>query len=135
VDERELRQPGELYLRGWAASIDDGPLETVDIEVNGAHYRCPTGQRRQDVAAVFEDPRLDTAGWEFRHILAPGDARLRIIVSARTSNDESALLYAGELQRPAPPAGRGDQPVSTSRGILQRLGDLLARLRRAGSSR
>ena len=104
VDERALRPSGELYLRGWAASLDDGALEAVDITVDGRQFRCPTGLPRDDVARVLDDPRLNSSGWEFRHVPAPAQGPVRVVVSVRTQADETALLYAGEIRRPAPPA-------------------------------
>ena len=104
VDERALRPSGELYLRGWAASLDDGALEAVDITVDGRRFRCPTGLPRDDVAHVFDDPRLSSSGWEFHHMPAAGLGPVRVVVSARTQADETALLFAGEMQRPAPSA-------------------------------
>ena len=104
VDERALRPSGELYLRGWAASLDDGALEAVDITVDGRRFRCPTGLPRDDVAQVFDDPRLSSSGWEFHHRPAAGLGPVRVVVSARTQADETALLFTGEMQRPTPPA-------------------------------
>jgi SAM-dependent methyltransferase len=100
VDERTLSETGELYLRGWAASIDDGPLATIDITVDGKLHKCPTGKYREDVGRVFEDPRLNHAGWEFRHILARGTDPIRIEVTAKTPQQEMALLYTGQMTRP-----------------------------------
>ncbi len=98
VDEREVRRCGQVYLRGWAASIDDGPLPHVDILINDRHFECPTGLRREDVGRVFADPRLDHSGWEFSHALDRGSEPIRVVVSANTARDEQALLYAGLLQ-------------------------------------
>ena len=104
VEECALQPTGELRLRGWAASLDDGALEAVDITVDGRQFRCPTGLPRDDVARVLDDPRLNRSGWEFRHMPAPGQGPVRVVVSARTQADETALLYAGDIRRPAPPA-------------------------------
>lgn len=101
VDERNLSEAGELYLRGWAASIGDGPLQTVDITIDGKLHKCKTGLTREDVGRVFEDSRLNTSGWEFRYTPPRGAAPIRVEVSAKTQANEMALLYAGELPRPA----------------------------------
>lgn len=101
VDERSLSEQGELYLRGWAASIGDGPLESVEISVDGKLHKCGTGKVREDVGRVFEDPRLNTSGWEFRYTPSRGNAPIRVEVTARTPANEMALLYTGQLERPA----------------------------------
>lgn len=101
TDEREMRDDGELYLRGWAASIDDGPLANVEIEVNGQRFDCPTGRPREDVARAFADPRLANPGWEFRYRPPKGEGRIRVRVSVRTNKNEMALLFAGFFERPA----------------------------------
>jgi SAM-dependent methyltransferase len=101
TDERELRENGELYLRGWAASIDDGPLSEVEIEVDNQLFQCPTGGTREDVARAFADPRLAKAGWEFRYHPPKGQGPIRVRVSARTDQGEMALLFAGLFERPA----------------------------------
>ena len=99
VDECRVSGSGELYLRGWAASVDDGPLDSIEILVDGALHRCPTGLPREDVRTVLNDPRLGTTGWEFRHDLGPGPANAFVEVTARSRVGEMALLYAGPLPR------------------------------------
>ncbi len=109
VDERILRPSGELYLRGWAASLDDGPLDAVDITIDGQAFRCPTGLPRDDVGRVFNDPRLNRSGWEFRQMTADVPEAVRVVVTARTRRNERALLYTGRLPRPAVAAGQGHE--------------------------
>ena len=99
VDECRVWQSGELFLRGWAASVDDGPLDSIEIIVDGKLHRCPTGLPREDVRTVLNDPRLGATGWEFRHALGPGPANAFIEVTARSRVGEMALLYAGPLPR------------------------------------
>lgn len=101
ADERRLSDAGELYLRGWAASIDDGALDAVEITVDGVLHRCPTGLPRADVGRVFADPRLDTSGWEFRHVPSRGEGPVRVVVTGRTPADERALIFTGQFVRPA----------------------------------
>lgn len=101
VDERKLSDSGELYLRGWAASIDDGPLASVAITVDGILHHCSTGLLREDVGRVFEDARLNYAGWEFRYTPPRGLGQLQIEVTAATPQNEKALLYTGQMPRPA----------------------------------
>jgi SAM-dependent methyltransferase len=98
VDEKRLSAAKGLYLRGWAASLDDGQVDFVDIRVGKQEFRCPTGLPRDDVAKVFADPRLATCGWEFRcPALRDGDGPVRVEVTASSARGEIALLYAGDL--------------------------------------
>jgi SAM-dependent methyltransferase len=108
ADERSLSDAGELHLRGWAASIDDGALDAVEITVDGVLHRCPTGGHRPDVARVFADPRLDRSGWEFRQVPPRGEGPVRVVVTARTPANERALIFAGQFDRP--PALRKPRP-------------------------
>lgn len=98
VDVRSLAQDGALDLQGWAASLDDGAVEAVEIDVGGELHAIRTSIARPDVSAAFGDPRLAASGWAFR--CDPGAARAaRVVVSARTRRGERALLYAGEIAR------------------------------------
>ncbi|ADJ28179.1 class I SAM-dependent methyltransferase [Nitrosococcus watsonii] len=99
VDERRISESGELYLRGWAASLDDGALPAVEIKVNGTLHQCPTGLQRKDVRQVFGDDRLEFAGWEFSYPLASQAREAWVEVTARTVANERALLYVGSLSR------------------------------------
>lgn len=101
ADERRLDDRGELHLRGWAASLDDGALPAVEVTVDGVAYTCPTGLPRDDVARVLGDPRLDRSGWEFRHRPPAGEGPLRVEVSAPTQDAGRALVFAGKFERPA----------------------------------
>ena len=56
VDERVMRPSGELYLRGWAASLDDGALEAVKITVDGQRFDA----RKMPIAERSHRPQLDT---------------------------------------------------------------------------
>lgn len=104
ADERYVSESGELYLRGWAASVDDGRLDFVDIRIDDEHFRIPTGTgiSREDVGLFFNDSRMNTSGWEFRHQLTPGDSPVKVVASASTSKFEKALLFAGQFERPVP---------------------------------
>ncbi|WP_019570518.1 class I SAM-dependent methyltransferase [Thioalkalivibrio sp. ALE11] len=94
TDERRVDADG-IYLRGWAASLDDGPPEHVNIRINGDVHRCPTGLTREDVAAAFHDPRLAGSGWEF-HAPSPRAGYIQVEVSASSGTPgEKALLYTG----------------------------------------
>lgn len=94
--DRCLVRGRELALAGWAASLDDGPVETVQVIVDGEPYDCPTGVIRGDVAAVLGDDRLAPCGWECVRPLRGGDVFLE--VSAESAAGERALLYAGALR-------------------------------------
>ncbi|WP_052481246.1 class I SAM-dependent methyltransferase [Gilvimarinus agarilyticus] len=118
VDERTLSAGGELYLRGWAASVDDGPLEHIHITVNGQQVACPSGKTREDVARVFADSRLASSGWEFRYQLPKNVTRARVEVSASTERNEHALLYTGDLYRPTP---ESHTPNAAPGSLLSRL--------------
>ena len=95
VDVRRVAN-GSLDLQGWAASADDGAVERVDIELDGATHSCRTGISRPDVAAAFGDRRLRTragipgaiSGWA---------GAVRVTVSAVTARGERALLYTGDV--------------------------------------
>lgn len=94
VDER-YRDGEGIYLRGWAASLDDGPLDHVEIRVNNHLHHCTTEGHRQDVADHFRDPRLTRTGWSFRLPLPHGAPAPHVEVSARSREGELALLYTG----------------------------------------
>lgn len=113
VDRRELSPSGELCLQGWAASLDDGAVEQVEIEVDGARYRCATGLARADVGAAFADARLAHSGWTFRCQVDPATPAPRVEVGARSARGETALLYAGRVRTPPAAAARGDGPSGT----------------------
>ena len=117
VDERRMDADGALFLRGWAASLDDGALDAVEIRVDDVVHRCSTGQLREDVGRFFDDPRLDRSGWTFRLSVAAGPGDARVVVSAATSRGERALLYAGTLPRPAAAA-----PTRGFERLLRRFG-------------
>lgn len=116
VDECRVSEAGELYMRGWAASVDDGPLDSIEIRIDGTLHRCPTGLPRDDVRNVLDDARLGASGWEFRHRLPAGPPSAFVEVTARSALDESALLYAGPLARPS-----RTSPEAASRSMGERL--------------
>ena len=97
VDIRRI-DDGELYLEGWAASLDDGTVDRVDIEIDGARETCCPSIARPDVAAAFGDARLANAGWSLRRKLDANARGARVAVSARTALGETALLYAGDVR-------------------------------------
>jgi SAM-dependent methyltransferase len=100
VDRLRVLHTGELDLCGWAASLDDGALDCVEITVNGEQYKCKTSVRRDDVRTVVGDERLAMSGFEFRTPLDRDNASSFVVVSAKSHCGESALLYAGSVTIP-----------------------------------
>lgn len=107
VDERRA-EDGKLILRGWAASLDDGTLPSVDVRIDGELQACPTGMARPDVSRAFADPRLSHSGWSFEHTWLDPLAEHWVEVTARSGKGECALLYAGLPggRKPADTGGR-----------------------------
>jgi 2-polyprenyl-3-methyl-5-hydroxy-6-metoxy-1,4-benzoquinol methylase len=95
VDDIDFAVSGTLHLAGWAATLDEGPAEGVEVRIGRESFEVSIGQTRDDVAKVLGDPRLAPSGWTFEHILAP--QRVFVEVSARSQNGDQALLYAGWL--------------------------------------
>jgi len=98
VDEIALDRGGLLRLAGWAATLDEGPAESVQVRVDGESFEVPVGQAREDVARVLGDARLEASGWSFERTLA--HPRAFVEASARSTRGDSALLYAGWLAAP-----------------------------------
>ena len=124
VDERRFGPGGELFLRGWAASLDDGPVQEIDIRVDGVLHGCATGLPREDVQRAFDDPRLAGSGWVFSLPLDPQAESVLVGVTARDARGEAALLYAGIVRAAlrAPGAEPGQPDAATSgRAWLARL--------------
>ena len=95
ADERRIDDQGRLVVRGWAASIDDGALGSVQVRIDDETVDCPTGAQRLDVRDAFGDPRLSHAGWSFERELPADHRQPWVNVTARTARGECALLYAG----------------------------------------
>ncbi|UTF58838.1 class I SAM-dependent methyltransferase [Gilvimarinus sp. DA14] len=102
VDERMITREKGLYLRGWAASIDDGALRSVNITIDGKQYTCPTGLSRPDVGRAFENTALNSSGWEFciPYEKIADKRSIYVLVSAETDQQEKALLYTGFMEVP-----------------------------------
>lgn len=99
VDEVDFEPRGTLRLGGWAAALDEGPAQAVDIRVDGRLFEAPVDRTKEDVARVLGEPRLATSGWGFERAF---DAdRIFVEASARTRHGDRALLYAGWLGPPA----------------------------------
>jgi SAM-dependent methyltransferase len=98
VDRRTLTSSGRLDLQGWAASLDDGAIDHVDITVNDVHHHCPTGALRNDVRDVFNDDRMMHSGWEFQCEIGSDSREVYVEVSAPTPRGESSLLLCGPIR-------------------------------------
>ena len=98
VDRRTLTSSGRLDLQGWAASLDDGAIDHVDITINGVRHRCPTGALREDVRDVFDDDRMRYSGWQFQCEMGPDTREVYVEVSAPTPRGESSLLLSGIIR-------------------------------------
>jgi len=98
LDRRTLSPGGRLTLEGWAASLDDGVIEVVEIHVNGVRHETQTGIARPDVADAFDDSRLGRAGWRFECDLGAAAGDAFVVISARSSRGERALVYAGSVR-------------------------------------
>lgn len=93
----------QLALNGWAASLDDGPIQSVQVSIDGQITHVPTGQLREDVGRVLCDNRLITSGWSVSlPVHGGGRAPFFLEVSAYSVRGESSLLYAGHLTPPEP---------------------------------
>jgi len=99
VDRFGRDTAGNFTMLGWAASLDDGPVERVTVRLDGgAPVACTTGLAREDVAGVLRDARLRTSGWSFAHPV--GKPEVFIDVCAESAAGETALLYAGPVRVP-----------------------------------
>lgn len=98
LDRRTLSAGGRLVLEGWAASLDDGAIEGVEIHIDGSRHETRTGIARPDVADAFGDSRLGHAGWRFECELGTRAEDAFVVVSARSSRAERALVYAGSVR-------------------------------------
>jgi len=97
VDRRTLAPDGRLDLQGWAASLDDGTIDHVDITIHDVRHRCPTGALRKDVRDVFDDDRMTHSGWQFQCEMGSDTGEVYVEVSAPTARDEMSLLLAGTI--------------------------------------
>ncbi|MET0225382.1 MAG: class I SAM-dependent methyltransferase [Dokdonella sp.] len=102
LDQRMLCADGTLQLQGWAASLDDGEIDHVSVEVAGQSFRCTGGIARPDVAAAFGDARLGHAGWRFEHAFAVGTHATEIAVTVHSRRGEVSPLYIGSVRASGP---------------------------------
>lgn len=108
-----------LEMVGWAASLDDGPLDAVTVRVGEREYRCPITVPREDVPAALGEPGLKPTGWEF---FAPLEADESFVVATATSRQgEQVMLYAGPVKRGARRGPWGSVDVVRAEGRELRL--------------
>jgi SAM-dependent methyltransferase len=95
LDRISVSDSGELHLQGWAASLDDGEIDHVEVEIDGVRNSLRTGIARPDVAAAFDDERMAAAGWEFRCDLGQSTMPGKLVISAHSKGGETALIHLG----------------------------------------
>jgi SAM-dependent methyltransferase len=82
-----------IDLQGWAASLDDGRVESVEIAHGTQVHRVATGIARPDVAGVLGDPRTANAGWSLHLAGAPCEIEV-VAVDRRGARN---VLFAGAV--------------------------------------
>ena len=95
VDVINFSSAGDLYIAGWAGSLDYGSIGRVEVRLDGDVHYCPTPVLREDVRRVVGD---DRCGFELRARLEDA-SEVFVEVSAGEDATEAALLYAGALKR------------------------------------
>lgn len=88
---------GVLDLQGWAASLDDGAVRRVEIDVDGERCELVPDIARPDVAAAFGDARLARAGWRHRQALPHGVRSARVHVEAVDRLGARVPIYSGDV--------------------------------------
>ena len=126
VDVCRIEDTGELWLAGWATSLDDVTLEAVEVSIDGRVQRCTTGILREDVRQVTGDERLAYAGFEYRTQLEDMRAAPFVEVTVRSGRGELGLLYSGSLAPFAPTGVTDTQPKTRPQhpGVLARMKSL-----------
>jgi len=94
VDRIQRTPDGRVRIQGWAGSMDQVRLETVEVRIAGHPARVATGIARPDVAEAFGNPALEHSGFEFS---AEIPAQGFVEISAICQNEERGLLYAGPM--------------------------------------
>lgn len=96
LDSCQIRPDG-LYLQGWGASIDDGELDYLEIDLAGRRTRVNPTEPRADVARVLHDPRLDHSGFSCVLPWPAGANSAYLVISAVSRRGERGLVFTGEL--------------------------------------
>lgn len=100
VDNATINLNGELYISGWAASLDDGDIDSVEVKLNGQVHICKANIMRKDVVDVLNDPRMLMSGWETHLPLLPLPADNFVVVTVVSMRGERAMIYLGFIQSP-----------------------------------
>jgi SAM-dependent methyltransferase len=96
--DKVFAENDQLYLYGWAASIDDGDIAHIEIKLNEQIYLCQANLTREDVVAVLQDPRLLHSGWEISLPLASAPNVNFVAVTAVSLKGERSLIYLGFIE-------------------------------------
>lgn len=96
LDVQRMQTDG-LYLQGWAASIDDGDLECLEIEFGDQRFQLVPTEPRPRVAEVLGDPRLSQCGFSCTLPWPEGAASTYLLISAVSRRGERGLVFAGEV--------------------------------------
>lgn len=95
VDRMQRSPNGRIRIEGWAGSLDQNRIDTVEVRIDGNPARISPGIERPDVAQAFDNPALERSGFEFDATLPEPNASGFVEVSAIGQNNDRALLYAG----------------------------------------
>ncbi|MGY6553312.1 MAG: class I SAM-dependent methyltransferase [Wenzhouxiangella sp.] len=96
LDVQRLAADG-LYLQGWAASIDDGDLDCLEIEFADQKHLLVPAEPRPRVAEVLNDPRLSHCGFSCTLPWPEGADSVYLMISAISRRGERGLVFAGEV--------------------------------------
>jgi 2-polyprenyl-3-methyl-5-hydroxy-6-metoxy-1,4-benzoquinol methylase len=96
--DKVFAESDQLYLYGWAASIDDGLIAHIEIKLNGHIHICSTTLQRADVVAVLQDPRFLHSGWEISLPLAYAPNTNFVAVTVVSLRGERSLIYLGFIE-------------------------------------
>ncbi len=96
LDVQRMQADG-LYLQGWAASIDDGDLDCLEIEFGDQTLQLVPAEPRPGVAEVLGDPRLAHCGFSCT-LPWPADAdSAYLVISALSRRGERGLVFSGQV--------------------------------------
>lgn len=95
VDKVFTEPNGQLYLYGWAASIDDGIVDHIEVKLNNHIHNCHAKLLRQDVVDVLKDSRLLYSGWDISLELSPAPQSNFVVVTVVSMRGERSLIYLG----------------------------------------
>ena len=96
LDVQRMQEDG-LYLQGWAASIDDGDLDCLELEWADQQLRLIPAEPRPRVAEVLGDSRLSHCGFSCTLQWPEGAESTYLVISAISRRGERGLVYAGEV--------------------------------------